>query len=194
MKKILMIAALAAAPAAFAETSYSYLDVNYQFGGEIDFGGGATIDDAGFGFELSYALNDAMFVAFEYTDLSTDPSAVDTTDYSLAIGWHGELAYAKLGYESAEISVCAVLAPPCAFDDSGFMVDFGLRGNPSDEMELNAHVGYSDLGDLDTFTNFGFGAVYMFSESAGVSFNYDLRSGDGIDYTSYGLGIRVTFD
>ena len=70
--------------AAAADVSYSYFDVNYQFGGDIDAGGG-SIDNAGFGVKLSYAFSDAFFASFDYSSFSTDPSGLDTTDWAIAV-------------------------------------------------------------------------------------------------------------
>jgi hypothetical protein len=59
--------------------------------------------------------------------------------------------------------------------------------------DLDGHVSYADLGDLDTYTGFGFSAIYYLADEFGVSFNYEGRSYDGLDTTGYGLGIRYTF-
>lgn len=191
--RILALAfALALPLAASADVSYSYLDAGYQFGGDVDIGIGA-VDTDGFALKGSYAVNDTVFVQFDYSALGTDPSGIDFTDWALSIGWHGEMAYAKFGVASEEVDVCGLFTPPCTIDDTGYAIDFGLRAMVTDALELNGHVGYSDLGDLDTYTNYGVGAVFMVGESMGISFNYDLRSGDGIDFTSYGIGARFNF-
>jgi hypothetical protein len=203
MKKFLMIAALVAAPAALAEeTSYSYFDATYQLGGDMEFGGGGgSIDSDGYDLDLSFAVNDSMFVVFNYTTTGTDPSVFDINTMSLAAGWHGERFFAKLGWQSDEFDACAIVAPPCTVDDSGYVLDLGLRTIVRDRLELNAHVGVSDTGDLGQSTNFGVGAVLMVAEDIGVSFNYDLRQvselggagGFDLDVTSYGLGFRFNF-
>lgn len=191
--KILALALVAAAPFAASadEASYRYLDVSYQFGGSID--AGPSIDTDGFALEASFPIGDNWHVAFDYSDLGTDPSAIDISDWALKAGWHNDVFFANVGLESAEFDFCAVLLPPCTIDDSGYNVDFGVRAMTSDTFELNGHVGYSDLGDLDTYTNYGVGAVFLFSESLGLSFNYEMRAGDGIDLSSYGLGLRWNF-
>ena len=180
--------ALALPFAASADVSYKYLDVNYQFGGDID-AGGASVDTDGFGIKASFPINDAWFATFDYNSLSTDPSGLDITDWALSGGWRNDMFFAKFGWESAEFD----FGPFGSLDDSGYNLDFGVRTMVSDAVELNGHVGYSDLGDLDTFTNYGFGAVWMFGDNMGASFNYDMRSGDGFDQTSMGLGLRVNF-
>lgn len=195
--KTKMLALLFVALAPFAVladgASYRYIDANYQFGGEID-GGFGAIDTDGFGLKASLAMGENMFIALDYLTLSTDPSGIELTDWAVAVGLHGETFYAKVGLENGEIDVCAIFLPPCTTDDSGYNIDFGMRTMVTEAFELNAHVGHSDLGDLDTFTNYGLGAVLMFSGAAGVSFNYDLRAGDGFDITTMGLGLRINFD
>ena len=194
MKKFLMIVALVAAPAALAEPSYNYFDVSYQAGGEMDFCTvflpPCTIDADGFALKGSFVVNDSWFVEFDYNAVGTDPTGIDVTDYALLAGWHNEMFFAKFGYASGEVDLIGF----GTFDDSGLTFDVGLRNMVTDTFELNAHVGYSDLGDFDTFTNFGFGGVFMFTDSMGLSFNYDIRAGDDVDFTTYGLGLRVTFD
>lgn len=180
--KILAIAFAAIAPFAASadEPSYSYADLSYQLG-SID-PGGADID--GFRLGFSYGFNDNWFFKFDYSDYSIDPTG-DLSDYSIAGGWHNEMFYALLGYEQAESGPA---------DDSGYMVDFGLRSMVSDGVELNGHVGYSDLGTFETFTKYGVGAVWMFGDNMGVSFNYDMWSGDFNDVDSYGVGFRFNFN
>ena len=193
--KLLALLFVALAPCAVLAdgASYRYVEANYQFGGEIDAGFGA-IDTDGYGFKASLAMGERMFFAFDYLAIGTDPSGLDLTNWSLAVGLHGDTFYAKAGIENGEIDACALFAPPCSTDDSGYNIDFGMRTMVTDAFELSAHVGYSDLGDLDTFTNYGVGAVLLFSESAGVTFNYDLRAGDGVDITTMGAGLRINFD
>jgi hypothetical protein len=192
VKKLLMIAALVAAPVALAEPSYDYIDLGFQAGGEMDLG--VTIDTTGFALEGSKSLSDDTYVQFEYNSIETDPSGVSVTDWALSIGVHGEFAYAEVGLASGGIDFCDVVFPPCEFDDSGFTIDLGLRGMVTDSFELNAHVGHSDMGDFDSFTNYGIGGVFMFSDGVGMSFNYDMRAGDIIDLMSYGIGLRINFE
>lgn len=194
MKKLLMVAALAIAPAALAEPTYSFVSFAYQMDGEISTAGG-SIDTDAYNFKGSFAVSDGMFVEFVYNSIGTDPSALDITDYALAFGFNGEMGYAKFGYESAEFDFCAIFgAPPCTLDDSGFTADFGLRSQVSDQVELNAHVGYSDLGDLETYTNVGFGVAVNVSESADLTFNFDKRLGDSFDIQTITIGVRFNFE
>jgi len=190
--KFLAIAFASLLPfAASADVSYNNIDLSYQFGGKIDFGFGSA-DTDGLSFKGQYAINDSWFAEFDYYSLGTDPDIDSVDGYSLLAGWHGEMFFVKGGYENAGAT---------GGDDAGFNIDFGLRTMMSEAMELNAHLGMSDVGDFGTTTNYGVGAVYMFNDNMGVSFNYDLRSvsdfaatpGFDIDTTSYGLGFRYNF-
>lgn len=195
MKTKLAIAALALALpfAASADVSYKYLDVNYQFAGDIDVDlgplGSGSVDTDGFGIRSSFEIDETWFATFEYTSLATDPSGLDITDWALHGGWRNDMFFAKFGYETMELDA----GGGNSADDGGYNLDFGVRTMVSDSVELNGHLGYSDLGDLDTFMNYGFGAVWMFGEQMGASFNYDMRSADGADFTTMGVGLRVNF-
>jgi hypothetical protein len=192
--RILALACALALPfGALAQPSYDYVEVSYQFGGDLEGANGNSIDADGYVLEGSISIKDDWFAQFSYNEIGTDPEAIDISDWMLLFGWHNELFYAKAGIESAELDLCLILAPPCSVDDSGYNVDFGLRGMATEMLELNGHVGYSDLGDLDNFINYGVGAVFMFTDSMGVALNYDLRSGDDLDTTSYGIGLRIGF-
>lgn len=175
-KKI--IVALAFVPAlALADVSYTFVEGNY---GNLDIDGAG--DDTLLGFKGSYAFTDMWFGDFVYQQ--ADITGVETTDYALAFGWHGQYVFAKFAYEAIDVSVA---------DDAGFTVDFGARGMVAEQFELNGHVGMSDIGDLDTYTNYGFGAVYTFAGTWGATFNYDIRSGDFADLTVWTLGVRKNF-
>ena len=189
--KILALALVALAPfAVMADVSYSYAEASYQMGGEIDGGGGNTADTDGFALSGSFAVNDNWFVEFDYSTLGTDPSGLDINSMALLAGWHGEMFFAKVGYESLELDA----GGGGSADDSGYNLDFGLRSMVGENFELNGHVGYSDLGNFDTFTNYGFGAMYAFGDNMGITFNYDMRSGDGVDFSTYGFGFRLNFN
>jgi len=181
--KILALAFVALAPfAASADPdNYSYADVSYQLG-TID----PVFDTDGFRVQLSKSFSDNWFASFDYQTMGTDPDVGSIDTYAFYAGWHNDMLFAKLGYASADYA---------GFDDSGYALDFGARGNVGDNIELNGHVGYQDLGNLDTFTIYGIGAVWMFGDNMGVSFNYDITSTDiGADADQYGVGVRFEFE
>lgn len=176
MKKVLVM--LAFAPAlAMADLSYTYVEGNY---GNFDVDGAG--DGSLLGFKGSYGFSDMWFGDFVYQQ--ADVTGLDTTDYTLSFGWHGQNVFVKFGFESLDFDVA---------DDTGYTFDVGARGMVADKFELNGHVGMSDIGDLETYTNYGFGAVYTFGESWGATFNYDIRSGDFSDVTLWTFGIRKNF-
>jgi hypothetical protein len=178
--KILALALVALAPFAASadDVSYKYFDVSYQTGSADP---GADYD--GFLLKASTDIGDHWFIDFNYGDYAFDPTG-DLSDMVLAFGWKNDIFFAKIGYEDADAG---------AASDSGYMFDLGARSMVSDSFELNGHVGYSDIGTFETFTNYGFGGVWFFGENMGVSFNYDLRSGDFVDLDSMGVGFRYNF-
>ena len=183
--KILALALVALAPFAASadDISYSYFDISYQSGSADSGFGSADFD--GFMLKASGEFSDNWFVSFDYGDYGFDPAG-DLTNYVLAVGWHNDMFFAKFGYENGDAGG--------ASSDSGFMFDVGARGMMGDNFELNGHVGYSDVGDFETFTNYGIGAVWYFGDNMGVAFNYDLRSGDFVDLDQYGVGFRYNFN
>jgi len=177
--KFLAVAFAAAIPfAASADVTYNYADVSYQIG-EV-----SVFDTDGFRLSLSHDVSDMWFVAFDYQSMGTDPDVGDVDTYDIFAGWHNDMFFAKVGYGSADYG---------GADDSGYVLDFGLRTEVSDNLEINGHVSYADYGDLDTFTTIGVGAVFMFSDNMGVSFNYDDTSNDFVDSNQYGVGFRFNF-
>jgi Outer membrane protein beta-barrel domain len=192
--KFLALAFVALAPfAASADApSYSYIDLNYQMSGTFD-AGFASFDTDGFGLDGSFAIGDNWFVEFDYTALSTDPDIGDVSGYALYAGWHGDLFFAKLGYASADYA---------GTDDSGYSGAFGLRTLLGENFEISAYAGMSDYGNVGSTTDYGLGAVWMFGDNMGVSFNYDLKSlsdysgipGFDIDMDTMGVGFRFNFN
>lgn len=180
--KILALALVALAPFAASadDVSYKYFDLSYQTG-SADPGG---FDFDGFQVKASGEVGDHWFVDFTYGDYSFDPAG-DFSDMVLAFGWKNDIFFAKIGYEDAEAF---------GVGDSGYMFDVGARSMVSESFELNGHIGYSDIGSFDTFTNYGFGGVWFFGENMGASFNYDMRSGDTTDLDSMGVGFRYNFN
>jgi len=182
--KFLALAMVAAAPfAASADVSYSYADFSYQSGSAE--AGPFSADFDGFMLKASGEFSDNWFVQFDYGSFSFDGGG-DLDDMALFLGWKNDMFFAKIGFEDADAGAGA--------SDSGYALDFGARGMMSDGFELNGHIGYSDLGTFDTFTNYGFGAVWYFGDNMGVSFNYDMRSGDNVDIDHFGVGFRYNFN
>jgi hypothetical protein len=191
--KILAIAFASLLPfAASADVSYNYIDLNYQMSGSADFGFG-TADTDGFGVKGSYAFNDNWFFEFDYQTLSTDPDVGNADSYALEAGWHGDLFFVKVGYGSADYF---------GVDDAGYTASVGVRTILGENFEVNAYVGMGDYGDVGSTTDYGVGAVWMFNDNMGVSFNYDLRSlsdfaatpGFDIDLDTMGFGFRYNFN
>jgi hypothetical protein len=205
MKKFLMIAALVAAPAVLADgPSYSYLNAAIQIG-EMEFGApvSGTTDADGFSYTGSFAINDNVFAQIDMLDLGTggDAQIGSATINSLSFGWHNDMFFARLGYEwqhGPEVFIPA--------GGSGYLVDFGVRTIVGETFEVSAHYGMSEGGaSFGSSTFYGVGAVFMFSEDMGVSFNYDLRKvsdyaeafigpGLDVDANNYGLGFRYNFN
>lgn len=164
---------------AAADPSYNYLELGLTNGSyewaEPCTGDFATTYMSGVALRGSFAIGDSFFVDGSYDgnkinvpDFTTCAAFVDldSTDYTVAFGWHGAAWYIKGGLESYDYFGLA--------DDSGYMIDGGYRAALSDAIEWNAHLGYSDIGDLATALRYGAGFNMLLGDSWGVAFNYDF--------------------
>ena len=168
---------------ASADPTYNFLEIGLT-NGSYDWADTCTGDTAtsymsGLALRGSFAIGDSWFVDASYDgntinvpDFSTCAAFVDydSTDYTVAFGWHNENWFLKGGFESYEYFGGG--------DDSGYMLDGGYRGALSDAIEWNAHLGYADIGDLATALRYGVGFNMLLGDSWGVAFNYDF-----IDWT-----------
>ena len=208
MKKFLMIAALAVAPAVLADApSYQYLEASIQKGSiDLDYPPGpfsASTDADGFSYRGSFAINEQVYAQIDKLDLGTNSdgqigaAGID----QLSIGWHNDMFFARLGYEWAYGPEYFI---PAA--GSSYLLDMGLRTMVSETFEVSAHYGMSDSGpDFGKSMVYGVGAAFMFDEKMGVTFNSDLRKISdyaetnigpemSLDVKNYGFGFRYNFN
>lgn len=177
---------LALASPAFADgLSYNYLEAGFA---QIDLDDD-IVDVDGDGFEIggSFEVGDQLFVFADYGSADFD-FGVDLDQLSVGLGFHTPLSnnadfVAKIAYVSAEVSAFGFSA-----DEDGFGASIGLRGKPSERVELEGFIDYVDLGDGDD-TSVSGAAWYEFTEAFAVGLNVGL----GDDVTSYGIGARLYF-
>jgi opacity protein-like surface antigen len=176
MKTKLLVAALAlAAPfAASAEIPYSYVDFAAL---SVDAGGPGG-SESGFAFEGSFKLDESWYGFAAYGDVDQSSSL------SVGLGWHAPVSDAADFYADAGF----VNADSGAASDSGFQVGAGLRGMPTDTLELTAGLQYVDIGSQGE-TGFGVGAVFYVNDQFGVGASWATI--DEVD--TLAVGIRVTF-
>lgn len=169
MKKLLMITALAVAPAAFAEMNYDYVDVNYSRI-EDDFGN-STNDPSLF---LSKSLADQVQFRFGYGKL-------DTTDViKFGLGYNTDLS------ESTDFvfTVDAVRLSDTFGEFAMFEIGLGARSAVAESVELEGTLIYSiGLFGADPLSDiFGaqIGGRYNVTDTVSLGLSY--RTLDDLDY------------
>lgn len=180
---------LGGAPAQADGPSYSYIDAFYQ-DVSIDAGGGLDVDGDGFAVAGSVAINDNWFVLADYS--STDFEGVlDLNQISVGGGYNSAISertdwFATLSYLDAELDG-GFLGNA---DDSGYGVALGIRSMLRPNLEVNAQVGYADLGAGADGTTFGGGVWWTVAGNFALGAQVDFDD----DFTALGLGVRLYFD
>ncbi len=189
-KKLLGIALIFAFTSAVADDlSYNFVELGYMKAELDDDLAGFDVDGDGFGIRGSFEINEAFFVALNYSALGFD-FGVDLDQLSAGVGYHGAMSngtdfFAVLSYLRAEVSASGFGSA----DEDGFGATVGVRGMLTDKVELNGRIGYADLGDGADGTSFGAGALYSFTDAFALGFDIEIDE----DVTLYGLGGRFYF-
>lgn len=173
------------------ELSYSFVEIDYIDG---DFSGqGAD----GFGISGSVALGEMFFLGGSYQDEQVDNfrfegfnSDLDAELLRLGAGMHGAISdnvdwVVSFDYAKVELSALGD-----SEDDSGYIVDIGLRGLIGDAAEYSFAVIQSDVGGSET--GFRVGGRYHFGDS-NVSAGLDYVQYES-DWDQLELGVRYQFD
>jgi hypothetical protein len=175
VKKLLMIAALVAAPTAFAADDalpYTYIGIN-SVSVDTGFGGSET----GLSVDGSIALDDSVYFVASLGELDSDSTI------TLGLGFHGEISenFDFIG-ELNVVSTESGNGP-----ERGFAIGVGLRGAPTEHLELFGRI---DHVDIDNFSDqsLTFGALYYFGR---VGVGAQFSSSDNADGTA--IGVRFTF-
>jgi hypothetical protein len=203
MKKFLMVAAIAAAPAVLADApSYDYLQASFATG-TMEFNGFGETDADGFAYRGAFSIDDSLFAQIDFLDLGTGSDAQIGAAHanSLSFGYHDDMFFARVGYEW--VSGPELFIPAAG---SGLLVDVGLRTIISEGLEVSAHYGRAEgSAGFGQSTMYGVAGAYQASESMAITVNYDLRKvsdyaelligpGLDVDMKSYGIGLRWNFD
>jgi hypothetical protein len=168
--------------------SYSFLDAGYVVTDIDDF------DDEADGYLLrgSFEFVENWFLYARYLDQSVEVfgTDVDATQMALGVGYAWPLTdamdlYGKVGYTEAEVDASGM----GSFDDDGYELSLGLRGNVMEQLELEGAVNYTDLSDTGDSTALGIAARWYFVEQFAVGVEGEFSD----DATSYGIGVRWNF-
>lgn len=177
----LLLAALPLAAQA-DEMSYSYLEVAYV---DADLDNVASGD--GPSLRGSFGIAENFFVFADYTTLEF-PASVDLDIINAGVGGRYGISdkvdlVGKIAYTELDLSV------PGFGSDSvdGFAVSAGLRGQVTEDFELEGHVIHTDLGsDGGDSTGFAVGGRYFFTKNfaAGVEYRTDEIADEDFDILS----------
>lgn len=185
---ILGALALALATPVLAEApSYNYATLSWQSADlDDDF---FDVDGDGFGISGSFEIGQNWHVVGGYSSIGFD-FGVDLNVLEVGAGWHNDISpnasfYANALWVNAEVEASGFGSA----DESGFGVDIGLRGNIGDRFELEAGLGYRDLGDGADGTSFGGAGWYKFNDQFAVGLGIEIDE----DVNSYGIGGRFYF-
>lgn len=190
------LALCATAAAQAGPPSYSFVQVDYQVGGEFLNFVGIPFAADGYGAKGSFAVTDALFVDVGYASTTYDLGfGTGELTYERAhFGWHGESVYAKLGYERIDDDFFA------ANNGSGLAFELGYRTLLSDGVEFNGRVGLVDAGDIGNVTRFGIGAAFTIAGDFALTLDFAHQNfsdfggaGNSVSTEAYGFGARYSF-
>jgi len=157
-----MVAAMAAAPAAFAGSMPAGAVAGYVTMSEIDVEAFGKDDGNGFGLKGWASLNGPWFVHGEYQTTSLDDLGGDLESLRLGGGFTGDMGSGMMWMAKAEYVDFGSDA-----DESGFGVHGGLMFGVGQPLSGFATIGYLMLGGDDVDVDgieFDVGAKYSFTK------------------------------
>ena len=184
-----VLALFLASPAIAESPSFNFIQLGYDYV-DLDLGGGLDVDGDGYALAGSFEIGENMFGFASYSDTGFDFS-VDLTQLQLGLGWRTGLTdntdfFVRAAYVEADID-----APGFGtFDESGYGLGIGVRGNVSDLIELYGEIGYVDFGSDTGGTAVGAGVYYNLSDNFALGLGVSLED----DVTAYGASVRFYFD
>lgn len=178
--KIIAITALAAPAGALADApDWKYVEGSY-LSSEFDEDLLSDIEPDGFGIKGSWLFEENWFVQGTYEDQDDNVNVpgfggvdVEFSNFNIGGGYRHSLQentdiYGRLSFESWDIEV-----DNFDEDDQGYSAAAGIRSVVWEGLELNAEVGYIDVGDF--FDGEGFWSV-------GGIYNLPMGLGFGVSY------------
>jgi hypothetical protein len=173
--------------AAQAESpSFNFVEVGYTDGLDSD-----SFD--GFEVNANFELNESYYLNANYMNSNeTDGGAkFDLTGYVFGFGYKNNFSksstfFTQFDYVKVEADM-SFSGFSYSDSENGLQVSAGVRSIVSENLELSAALKYIDVEESDTLAKFG--AVYNFTDQAGLYFNIDTDFHDG----NYALGLRVSF-
>lgn len=172
--------------ASASNLSYDYIAVAYlESDTDID---GTDLDGDGYGFAVSRDIADSLAVFFSYQDEEYD---FDFEGDALSFGIDYHTPFSETGDIVVSFSLIDVeVSQPIlgSEDDTGNIIQFGIRNQISGTAEVSAFISRTDVFD-DTETSFGFGLALGAAD--GIQFTLGYGSGDDTDVIS--IGVRANY-
>ena len=169
--------------------SYSYIDLRAI---SEDFNDGGP-DSEGFSLRGSAALNDAVFLfgKYDWRELDIAGPNIQDNEANVGVGVRFPVSHnldllLQGSYEWIDISEPGF----DDFDASGLGAQAGLRAAISPELELNGHVRYRNLDELEDETFVGAGAIYKFGNGASLGGEWERSD---LDTNRWGVFVRFEF-
>jgi hypothetical protein len=178
--------ALALAPAAaFADMSYSNVDLKYL---NLSLDDVVHVNGDGFALAGSYELGKKMFLLGEWQEQSYD-AGVDGHQYEIGAGFHHPINstldfVGTLSYIDSKVDV-----GPFNVNDDGFGLGAGVRTRIGKDFQLDASLKYVDFDKSGSDTGVSANGRWYFKKSMALSFGID--STDNVDV--WHVGFRAEF-
>jgi hypothetical protein len=170
-------------PTNAADLNYTYVEGRYF----INTGLGKENSD-GFGLSASYKLEDQIYVAGGLTKLEGEDSEVEIQIisggvgyiYSLSNNWNADAKFSFIKVEND-------FPKGKDADDTGYQIRSGVRGLLKPELELQAHIAYTDT--FLASTSLEFAADYYLKPNISACANFGIDSDGG----SFSVGAKYYF-
>lgn len=173
MKRSLLVGSLLAAlapGAAFAEFTYSNVEVNFI---DVELDGPANVDGDGFEVSGSYDMSERLFLFGEWQDQSFD-FGIDGKSLEFGAGLKHQISpdldfVGTLSFVDTEVEFGGFSA-----EDDGLALGGGIRSRLGDSFELDAHLRWVDFDESGSDTGIGVTGRYYFTDSLAVTFGTDM--------------------
>lgn len=168
MNRLITVLLLMASAQAYAGgLSYSYVEAGYAKASFDD----TDVDADGFGVEGSFLLAPSVFAVAGYTQAESDEFTVGATTGSIEVnggsiglGFRNAISadadfVATANFLFADVTGDGGFAGVLDDDDTGYLIDIGVRGLVAPQFELAGGVSYGYIFD-DGETSFGIDALF----------------------------------
>lgn len=181
---------LAQQPNSNTNLSWNYVSAGV-FTGEI-----GDLDFTGLGLGGSLALNDQIYMQGGYSTAESDDSFgvgnarddIDLDTWRLGLGFHTPVNQTTDGFVSLSYVDNDVNFAGFSEDGSGNILEAGLRGRNSQELEWNASIFRSDIEDNDEI-GLQVGARYFLQPNTSLGLNY--QTADDTDLLALDLRLDL---